>query len=221
METDAQIKETAIDHAPSPTDFLNSIDEPQEDDATVEADEYPVASDPTIANAGLTEIDAVPTSVLTNGRDKSVSPSPGFPVNSGFGDGGNAAAEANWDIANDLSASSEWVDVRLPRDAAETDTGIDATPEAATNTQSWADEQPESPTATLGANPSHSDGFHEVQRFRGNRDSQNRGGRGGRGGEGYRGRGGFRGGRGGGEGGRGRGGPRGGANRGPRPQESS
>jgi hypothetical protein len=68
----------------------------------------------------------------------------GVPANSTFGEGANAAAEANWDTNNDLSASQEWVEV--PRDAAETDTGVTATPAANTNTQSWADDQPEAPT---------------------------------------------------------------------------
>lgn len=67
----------------------------------------------------------------------------GVPANSTFGEGANAAAEANWDNNNDLSASQEWVEV--PRDTAETDTGVTATPAANTNTQSWADDQPEVP----------------------------------------------------------------------------
>lgn len=167
-------------------------------------------SDPTIANAGLTELDAVPTAVLAKSSETEEIPSSGFPQNSGFGDGANAAAEDNWNRQNDLSASQdEWVDVRYPRDAAETDTGIEGTPAALTNTQSWADEQPDGPHAQPKA-----DGFSEVQRSRG---SQHRsGGRGGRG------SGGSRGGRGNGEGGRGRGprGGRGGVTRGPRPQEA-
>jgi hypothetical protein len=66
------------------------------------------------------------------------------PQNSGFGDGAaNAAAEANWDNSNDLSASQEWVEV--PRDSAETDTGLAATPAAPSNVQSWADDQPDIP----------------------------------------------------------------------------
>lgn len=176
-----------------------------------EVSEYPVESDPTIVNAGLTELDAVPTAVLAKSPEVEENPSSGFPQNSGFGDGANVAAEDNWNRQNDLSASQdEWVDVRYPRDAAETDTGIEATPAALTNTQSWADEQPDAPQAQP-----KTDGFSEVQRTRG---GQQRGGGGGRG----RGFGGSRGGRGNGEGGRGRGprGGRGGAARSPRPQEA-
>lgn len=113
------------------------------DEASAESTEYPTQSDPTIANAGLTELDAPPsTAAVTNGAESF--DAQGVPQNSGFGDGAaNAAAEANWDNNNDLSASQEWVEV--PRDAAETDTGITATPAAPANTQSWADDQPESP----------------------------------------------------------------------------
>lgn len=79
---------------------------------------------------------------MTNGHEETYDA--GIPRNSGFGDGAaNAAAEANWDTNNDLSTSQEWVEV--PRDSAETDTGVTATPAAPSNVQSWADDQPESP----------------------------------------------------------------------------
>lgn len=176
-----------------------------------EVSEYPVESDPTIANAGLTELDAVPTAVLAKSPVVEENPSSGFPQNSGFGEGANIAAEDNWNRQNSLSASQdEWVDVRYPRDAAETETGIEGTPAALTNTQSWADEQPDGPQFQQPK----TDGFSEVQRN--NRASQPRGSRGGRGSGG-------RGGRGNGEGrGRGQGqkGGRGGASRGPRLQEA-
>jgi len=110
-------------------------------------------SDPTIVNAGLTELDSLPVTDqvippsdlehLTNGHSGSTWDTQGIPQNSGFGEGANAAAEANWDNSNDLSASQEWVEV--PRDAAETETGVTATPAAASNVQSWADDNPESP----------------------------------------------------------------------------
>jgi hypothetical protein len=81
---------------------------------------------------------------MTNGTHESHEVQ-GIPQNSGFGDGAaNAAAEANWDTQNDLSQSQEWVEV--PRDSTETDTGITATPAAPSNVQSWADDQPDSPT---------------------------------------------------------------------------
>lgn len=68
-----------------------------------------------------------------------------MPQNAGIGEGAaNAAAEANWDAGNELSTSQEWVEVH--RDAAETDTGLTATPAAPSNIQSWADDQPDTTT---------------------------------------------------------------------------
>lgn len=99
-------------------------------------------SDPTIANAGLTELDAPSATAIHADREEPYEA--GIPANAGFGDGAaNAAAEANWDANNELSTSQEWVEV--PRDATETDTGIAATPAAPSNVQSWADDQPDSP----------------------------------------------------------------------------
>ncbi len=171
----------------------------------------PVESDPTVAHAGLTEIDAgadtpmAETVVLTNGHDAPVEPPTptDAPVNASTGDeAANAAGESQWDTGNgtkDLSMSQEWVEV--PRDPAETETGLHATPAEVGNTQSWADEQPDHPPPTLPTAPSNAstgitantasveanDGFHQVQRHNRGRSEHN-GFRGGRGG-GYRGRG--------------------------------
>ncbi|KAI9751473.1 MAG: hypothetical protein M4579_006045 [Chaenotheca gracillima] len=185
-------------------------------------------TDPTVANAGLTEIDtnAAPAYSGTGEADES----PQIIQQSGTGDGAaNAAAESHWD--NHLATSGEGPDgwVEVPRDPAETDTGTDATPAAASGTQSWADDHPSAPppAAPLAApTGAPNDGFHEVHHARGGRGRafqgerrgsyRGRGGhRGGGEGGGYRGRGGHRGDRGG-EGGyrgRGRGGFRGGRGR--------
>jgi len=219
--TFADIKTVALAQPP-PVSTIESTIDPTDETAAVETSEYPVQGDPTIANAGLTELDAPPISSLANGHDDTSHEIQSIPQNSGFGDGtANAAAEANWDNSNDLSTSQEWIEV--PRDTADTDTGITATPAAPSNVQSWADDQPDSPAdITTAPAANNNDGFHEVHRSRGGRDrgdGQFRG-RGGRGGEGgYRGRGGFRG-DGSGYRGRGRGGPRGGAPRGRRPDDS-
>ncbi len=194
------------------------------------ADEHPppVETDPTVAHAGLTEIDN-PPAPTTNGSSHLETPT--VPEASNIDAGAaNAAAEANW--GPELSASAEsgpegWIEV--PRDPAETETGLNATPAAANNTQSWAEDVPNEPApsthdASAAPQPTNTaDGFHEVHHGRGGgrgRGGEHRGGwrgrggfRGERGGEGggYRGRGGFRGDRGG-EGGyrgRGRGGFRG------------
>ncbi|CAD6443627.1 38508c6e-d30e-4606-90aa-d807c8709e39 [Sclerotinia trifoliorum] len=185
------------------------IETADEETTQTEVAEYPVQSDPTIANAGLTEIDDPVTTAMTNGhQEPSFEEAQKLPQNSAFGEGGNAAAEANWDNNNDLSTSQEWVEV--PREATETETGVTATPAAAPNTQSWADEQPESPgSKTPTAPATNNDGFHEVSRNRGRGEYRGRGGRGSRG---FRGDGQHR-------GGRGRGGPRG-APRAPRGDSS-
>ncbi|KAA8574231.1 hypothetical protein MFRU_001g00230 [Monilinia fructicola] len=203
--TFADIKAIAL-ALPTTSIFAEST-EPAEEIAQAEVAEYPVQSDPTIANAGLTEIDEPVTSALINGhQEPSFEEAQGIPQNSTFGEGGNAAAEANWDNNNDLSASQEWVEV--PREAAETDTGITATPAAVANTQAWADEQPESTGSKTPTPVTNTDGFQEINRNRGRGEYRGRGGRG-RGG--FRGDGQYR--------GRGRGGPRG-APRAPRGDSS-
>ncbi|RFU33588.1 hypothetical protein B7463_g2749, partial [Scytalidium lignicola] len=217
--TYAEIKALSLAQAPP---IYESVVENTEDTLVAE-ESYPVETDPTVAHAGLTEIEVRPSSTVNGAQEPGRAQSP-VPQNSGIGDGANAAAEANWDNNNDMSASQEgWVEI--PRDAAETETGVTATPAAHGNTQSWADDQPElsvQHTSSPPANPN--DGFHEVQRSRGGRDrgdGQFRGGRGGRGGDGYRGRGGYRGDGNGHRGRGGRGGSRGGgANRGRRPDDA-
>ncbi|KAK5660642.1 hypothetical protein OQA88_12005 [Cercophora sp. LCS_1] len=163
----------------------------------VEAKEGP-QSDPTVANAGLTEIEEGSAEVLTNGHSAEPSTADSAPSNADVADSAaNAAGESQWDTPNDLTMSQEWVEVKAP----EAESTEDATPAAPANA-SWADDHPETHEAPADPN----DGFHQVQRNRGNREGGYRG-RGERGG--YRGRGGgFRGdGRG---RGRGRGGDRGG-----------
>ncbi|KAG9229000.1 hypothetical protein BJ875DRAFT_446360 [Amylocarpus encephaloides] len=219
----ADIKRVALAQSPP---SVEGATEPVDEPVGVETTEYPVQSDPTIANAGMTELDDTAAIIPTNG-DSTLHEVEGIPQNSGFGGegGANAAATQNWDNQNDLSTSQEWVEV--PRDSTETDTGFTATPAAPSNVQSWADDQPDSPTEASPPSQSFNtsvkpetpkdDGFHQVQRNRGgNRGGQGqfRGNRGGRGDN--------RGGRGRGDGyrGRGRGGGGGGPRGGRRPDES-
>ncbi|CAK7228762.1 hypothetical protein SBRCBS47491_007016 [Sporothrix bragantina] len=243
--TFAQVKAAAAANA-------GPVAQPEAEEATSEAP-IQIESDPTLVHASLTEIDAgtdtplVKEAALTNGHaaeDESAEAAPSVLANADAGqDAANATAESQWDAANgskDLSMSQEWVQVA--RDPAETETGLDATTAAPSNTQSWADEQPEQPAAavpaatpnastTAAANPAAADpndGFHQVQRH--NRGRSERDGFRGRGG-GYRGRGRGGDGRGrGGRGGRGRGGHggensgnggNGGFHRGPRRNEES
>lgn len=183
----------------------------------------PVGTDPTIAHAGLTEIDAETEQPASNGVSSHLDAPTVLNVANVDAGAANAAAESNWQAK--LSTSGEsgpdgWIEV--PRDPAETDTGVAATPAAMTSTQSWAEDVPVEATPSPDANSSplaanSGDGFHEVShRGRGRTGSQGDyrggGGRGNRGYRGNRGRDGFRGDRGdrgGGEGGyrgRGRGG---------------
>ncbi|KUI67181.1 hypothetical protein VM1G_02962 [Cytospora mali] len=183
--------------------------------APVEATDA-VQTDPTVANAGLTEIDAgtdiALTTTLTNGH-AAESPVETTIPNADIGDSAaNAAAENQWD--NDLAGSQEWVEVKVPVESPQTETAPSApTTIVTTNTPSWADDHPvpsssETQAATHAAAPADpNDGFQSVQRPGRNRDEGFRGHR-------IRGRGGF--GRGDGYRGRRRGGPRGGTRGGPR-----
>lgn len=157
-------------------------------------------SDPTLANAGLTEQDAA--AQLPNGvpADHAVHHQAPAAASTDAG-AANAAAESQWDNKpqdqDPLAESFEMV----PRDPTETE--LPSHPAPVNSTQSWADEIPaEMETAAPAAEPN--DGFHEVHhrggRGRGDRGNDSRGGyRGrGRGGDGRgRGRGGYRGERGG------------------------
>lgn len=230
---DEQVKELSLEYVPYAAEEAWAEEvaqaEPTPPVAEEPATQVPaeVGTDPTIAHVALTEIDAE-VAPASNGVPDHVD-TPTVPAASSIDAGAaNNAAEANWEAKQSISGESGqdgWIEV--PRDPAETETGIAATPAALPNTQSWAEDVPveSSGTAVAAGAPvasSGGDGFHEVHhgRGRGRNGFQNdyrgggRGGRGYRGGEGgYRGRGGgYRGDRGGGEGGyrgRGRGGFRG------------
>ena len=182
-------------------------------------------SDPTLVNASLTEIEqgqaeaSAPVAELngTHAEPAEVGAIPEAATIDAGAANAVAAAATTGPVAEPMasSISNDWTEV--PRNPAETDTGLDATPAANNNNaltesvpadaNSWAEDVP---TETAPVN----DGFSQVQgRQRGGR-GRGRGGRGGngdfRGGRGGRGRGGgFRGPRGDGEY-RGRGGNRGG-----------
>lgn len=104
-----------------------------------------IVSDPTLVNATANEIEAGATAFV-NGQ--SAVPADNGIANASVSDeAANAVAESHWDTTNntEMSISQEWVDVKVPRDPAETETGLTATPAAAANTQSWADDQPDHP----------------------------------------------------------------------------
>lgn len=181
--TYAQVKQAALDEAPFASEEAWVDDVAQSQPGPPET--QPLETDPTIAHAGMAELDATSAPTGTQAGDK---PSAVPAASSIEPTAANAAAAAQWDKPatggdDPLSESFEIV----PRDPAETETPHTAAP--VTSTQSWADDTPEPVAATPA---SGNDGFSEVHHNRGGR------GRGGHpGGE----RGGFR--------GRGRGGPRG------------
>ncbi|KAI0202572.1 hypothetical protein F4808DRAFT_66696 [Astrocystis sublimbata] len=176
----------------------------QEPSATVESDQ-------TVIHAGLTELDINgATEPLTNGHTET-NPHTGAPANSGVSDGA-ANAAAGGDLDTNVNQEG-WVEV--PRDPAETETGLTATPAATHNVQSWADDQPENPPEQPSAPTDANDGFHQVQRNR-TRGNDREGGYRGRGRGDHRGRGHHDG-----RGGRGRGRGRGNGYRGrPRAEEA-
>jgi hypothetical protein len=191
--TFAKLKQASKDSA------LPSEDEEEvEPAAPVEEVEDEPASDPTIAHAGLTELEDT-AQPMTNGHPPQETMT--VPEQSSTGaEAANAVAEANWDpqasvISNASAGGEGWVEV--PRDPAETDTGLTATPAAMHGNASWAEEVTEVTAAEEKA-AIENDGFEQVV--------HHQRGRGGRGGPEGRGRGGeFRG-----RGGRGRGDGRGG-----------
>ncbi|KAL4952852.1 hypothetical protein BDW69DRAFT_195312 [Aspergillus filifer] len=170
-------------------------------DLTTANTAYTELQDPTYTNEAATAGPAVPA---TEGEN--AAPPPQTQV----GEGANAIAESSWEPHTDPLASSTNTEgfVEIPRDPAETETGLQATP---ANITADADVAPqETSTAPKPAD----NGFEQVGgRHQRQGSFRGRGGRGrGRGGDGFRGRGRGRGGpegRGRGRGGRGRGGPNG------------
>ena len=192
------MKELSFEFAPYAAEeaWAEEVAQAEPTPPTTEETPAPVQSDPTVLHAGLTEIDDQTAEVP--GEISSHVDTPAVPEASSIDAGAaNAAGEADW--KPEMSASGDigpdgWVDVtEIPRDPAETDNGVTATPAAMTGTQSWAEDFPAEPEQATTPLANGGDGFHEVHHGRGR-------GRGGPSGEfrsGNRGRGGYRGGRGG------------------------
>lgn len=221
--TYARIKELTIIEAPvddeDPWGTKPEIpSEPPEATTGAVEDEAPPAytADPTVANAGLTEIED--TTTIPNGASAEEESPIAPPATSIVENAGNAAAEEQWDTqAAGAGRGMEDSYEIIPRPADEVENKESAAPAAPTSTQSWAEEAQDAAAAAPAPVPANgNDGFHEVH-HRGPRQHRGFGpgdrGRG-RGRGGFRGRGGDRGdfrGRGrGGRGGPGAGGPRGG-----------
>lgn len=195
---DAQIKALAIQETPQETeDPFSEVSQP-----TIPQ------SDPTVTNAGLTEVDTT----VTNGTSFADEATDSMaPASASIGaEAGNAAAEESWDkkapgssdVIDPLAESYEIV----PRDPAETETPHSATvPNLTTDTSgswaddtvataetSWADDAqaaagaeekpaPSNATTSFGANGAGGDGFqavHHGNRGRGQRGPRDFRGRG-------------------------------------------
>lgn len=164
-------------------------------------------TDPTIANAGLTELqDATVSAAVETDRAVQATEPVVAPIQTSAGDGANLLAESTWEPqASGTLTTDGWVEVAHPTEG-EAESPSTA---AAAGSTSWAEDVP------TGAAPAEGDGFEQVVHHQRQGSVRGGGGRGrgrgdgsrGRGGRGeFRGRG--RGGRGGGRGGE-RGGERG------------
>ncbi|KAK2735293.1 hypothetical protein FQN57_001188 [Myotisia sp. PD_48] len=145
------------------------------------------ATDPTIANAGLTELQEPSVAQATTGTN-------GFSVHDQSFSGETAPIQAQsiWEesqATNPMSASTiadEWVKVQAP------ETSVQAPP-ALESSDSWTDTAP-APTAATNGSQQPQDGFAHVIRHTRQGSGRGRGGLRGRGGprgDGHRGRGGF------------------------------
>lgn len=179
---------------------------------TMAAAEEETETDPTIANAGLTELEdttAVPASATNDAVAENITQTEA-PEQIATGEAGNAMAESSWNAEASMTTEATQTGedfVLVDRNPNETESSH--TPAAQQSTSNWADEAGAAAEEKAALPVAEGDGFSEVRRDRGGR------GRGGRGGRGYEGRGRGRGrgeGRGeyrGNRGGRGRGAPRG------------
>ncbi|KAL8756202.1 MAG: hypothetical protein Q9184_004579 [Pyrenodesmia sp. 2 TL-2023] len=169
-----QVRDLAFEYAPYAAEEAWAEDVAQSEPAPPPVEESStteVGTDPTLAHAGLTELDttAEPTS---NGVSHHVdTPSVPDASNIDAGAANAAASEPHWEAKLSASADSGpdgWVEVA--RDPAETDTGTDATPAGLDSAQSWAEDVPadpqwnsgpSEPSETAPAASAGSDGFNE------------------------------------------------------------
>ncbi|KAL9125477.1 MAG: hypothetical protein Q9217_005330, partial [Psora testacea] len=128
-----QVRDLAFEYAPYAAEEAWAEEVAQSSPTAPQApsDDPPVAidTDPTVANASLTEINAQ-LEPLTNGVSNHVD-TPNIPNASCIDVGAaNTAGGNNWDAKVSASGGDDWI--KVDRDPAETDTGKDATPAAMT-----------------------------------------------------------------------------------------
>ncbi|KAL8938298.1 MAG: hypothetical protein Q9211_003276 [Gyalolechia sp. 1 TL-2023] len=138
-----QVRDLAFEYTPYAAEEAWAEDVAQSEPNPPAAEETTpeVGTDPTVAHAGLTELDSA-AEPISNGVSHHIdTPTVPDASNIDAGAANAAAADPNWEAK--LSASAEsgpdgWVEIA--RDPAETDTGTTATPAGMTSTQSWAED---------------------------------------------------------------------------------
>jgi hypothetical protein len=153
-----------------------------------------VTSDPTIVNAGLTELNDPTTAEIRNSTNSSANDNGSAPGATSIGaEASNAAADSQWDPTKPGSQEDQLGESYeiIPRDTAEVDNVPQTTGTTANQSwsdevaaeSSWADSQPGQ--SDLNGSGSAADGaFQEVTHHRGGRRGGVRGGDRGRGGRG-------------------------------------
>lgn len=141
----AQVKSLAEAYSKAHTEVVEAESQEQ---APAAAEETTAATDPTVANASLTEMKAGEDTALANGN---VEEQPAAtPANAAVSDETANASGEKWDTstsANELSGSTlsqEWVNVS--RETTEVSAAPAAGASPAPDSQSWADDQPEQST---------------------------------------------------------------------------
>ncbi len=164
--TYAQVKQISINDAPPPV-----LEEPTTASSGADNGVTEVSTDPTIANAGRTELEDTMTYQKTDEPTEADTRAPPE-QSSTTADAANAVAARSWDpqasMTSDSPSGEGWVEV--PRDPAETDTGVAATPIALHNSTSWAEEVNADAAAeqkTTGENEGFEQVIHHQNRGRG------------------------------------------------------
>ena len=152
-----QIKKISVNNAPVSGGIDAGVETPEAADVTTET-----GTDPTIANAGLTELeDTLPKQPSAESTEQQELEVPA--QSSTASDAANAVAERSWDpqdsMVSETPSGEGWVQVT--RDPAETDTGVSATPAALHNSSSWAEEVNADAAAEEKVAPEN-DGFEQV-----------------------------------------------------------
>ncbi|EGC48111.1 conserved hypothetical protein [Histoplasma capsulatum var. duboisii H88] len=206
----SRVKQASLEYIPPTTEAWTEETQPSESASAAGTN---VVTDPTIANAGLTELQDPPLAAqqapTTNGFPTSGTPHPdeisSAPSQSAVNnETANPRAQMRWDNqGSKMSASTTaegWVEIeKADVEGTSTTTATQGVHPTLPTSGSWAEDIPVQTSVADGASPEPNDGFKPVVSHHARQNSgRGRGfrGRGGPRGEGFRGRGGFRGDRG-------------------------